>query len=228
MRNWHCWEERTGETCCCRWLCWPSALSSTTLFFTMKRTPDGSTLLDSLGKLGDHCAVIIIVLTKWDLEMHYFSFASRWLCRLFSTCVAAEQDLLRLFGPKVFAFSLSVLLRAFFFLSSCLSFILLFSHLLQLLKFLRHTRLFVMCMSWNGQTEVCLIFKKKFYWCLIVKCKSTMYLIIQWIKKCVAQYFCLFLFFLVKPCPFQFQSGSELWFHTWDAFGISCVLDFNS
>lgn len=114
MRNWRCWEERTGETCCCRWLCWPSALSSTTLFFTMKRTPDGSTLLDSLGKLGDHCAVIISVLTKWDLEMHYFSFASRWLCRLFSTCVAAEQDLLLLFGPKVFAFSLSVLLRAFF------------------------------------------------------------------------------------------------------------------
>lgn len=90
--------------------------------------------------------------------MQYFGSASRWLCRLFSTCVAAEQDLLRLFGPKVFAFSLSVLLRAFF--SLFVSLILSFSHLLQLLKFLLHTRLFVLCISWNGQTEVCLIFKK--------------------------------------------------------------------
>lgn len=70
----------------------------------MKRTPDGSTLLDSLGKLGDRCAVIIIVSSKSDLEMQYFSSASRCLCRLFSTCVAAEQDLLRLLDLKCLPF----------------------------------------------------------------------------------------------------------------------------
>lgn len=184
------------------------------------------------GEAFHHGDVIIIISTKWEFEVKYLRSASKWPYSFFFPSVAAEQDFLSLFGPKVFAFALSVLLRAFFFLhvSHIFFYLLIFYSCLHFLL-QPYMRLFVMFMSWSDLTEVCLTVLNVL---LMPNCQVQNYnvphnpgLHNEWNKICCTIFLAFPVFFLVKPCSLRFHSGTGLCFHTGPPhgiiFGISCV-----